>query len=491
MNNIPYFSEVNTATLQDLSPEKRIVSHSSEIQPTGTKADIKITYIGGGSRQWALHLMDDLALSRNLTGSLVLYDIDHDSSLYNVKLGGEIFSNPSALTKFTVQAEKSLDKALQGADFVVISIEPGPTELRYADLEIPSRYGIFQTVGDTTGPGGILRALRCIPIYRKFAHAIMEHCPDAWVINYTNPMAVCTATLYAEAPQIKVIGCCHEVFGTQKILARHVKDWFDVKLPNREEIQLEIAGVNHFTWATQARWKNHDLMPHLREMISDEGFFKNRKTESEKAASEKRWFDHQSLIACDLLRRFKVLGAAGDRHLAEFVPWYLSSQDEVHRWGVILTPYSWRLQRSKEPRASLGSQALKKLKPSGEEGVLQIEALLGLRNLTTNVNLPNWGQMPDMPRNAVVETYAEFSRNKVRPLLAPKLPEGPSSLVHRAISEQLLTLKAGIDADPDLAFQALLNHPLIHISTDQAHKMFCEMIDATQAFLPEWQIPFR
>ena len=115
--------------------------------------------------------------------------------------------------------------ALRGADFVVLSIEPGPTEARYADLVIPAKYGILQPVGDTTGPGGIARALRAVPIYTDFALKIERYCPKAWVINYTNPMTLCMAALYAATPKIKAFGCCHEVFHTQKRLAGLVAAW--------------------------------------------------------------------------------------------------------------------------------------------------------------------------------------------------------------------------------------------------------------------------
>jgi alpha-galactosidase len=450
-----------------------------------TMKTIKITYIGGGSRYWVLNLMNDLALSTQLAGSLVLYDIDREAAQYNVSLADTIFSHPAATSRFTTSAEQSLARALKGADFVVISIEPGPTELRHADLEIPARYGILQTVGDTTGPGGLLRALRCISAYREMARAIMEHAPKAWVINYTNPMSVCTATLYREAPRIKAFGCCHEVFGTQQTLAQYVKDWFDTELPNRSDIQLNIAGVNHFTWATRANWQGHDLLPFVRRMVSDEKFFASRQAEARKAAAEQRWFDHHFLVASDLFRRFGVLGAAGDRHLAEFVPWYLGggSEAELHRWGVVLTPYAWRLQRSKEPRPTADHQ--KELRSSGEEGVQQIEALLGLRALMTNVNLPNFGQMSGFPKHAMVETYAEFSHDNLRPMLADALPEGAACLVKRAVNEHTLTLEAGFNADPHTAFQALLTHPLVHLPTDRAWQMFSEMLAAAAPYLDQ------
>lgn len=448
--------------------------------------EIKIAYIGGGSRSWAIGLMCDLALSGTLTGTLALYDIDHAAAEHNVQLSSEIFSHPEANSSFHVRTERKLADALRGADFVVISIEPGPTGLRYADLEIPAKYGVLQTVGDTTGPGGLVRALRSVPLFREFARAIMEHCPKAWVINYTNPMALCTATLYAEAPGIKAFGCCHEVFGTQKLLAKLVADWFEVDQPEREEIHLEIAGVNHFTWATGARWKEHDLMPRLREHIQAPDFFRSRKEEADAAKARRAWFDSEKLIAFDLLRRFGALGAAGDRHLVEFMPGYLSSEAELHRWGVVITPYSWRMERMKAPLKPLGTYVGQPLKPTGEEGVQQIEALLGLRHLVTNVNLPNAGQMADLPRGLIVETYADFQQNGIRPVLGAALPPGAASHVRRAADEQALTLAAALGQDLQLAYQALVSHPLVqHLPPDTAWEMLQEMIQSIGEHFPE------
>ena len=464
-----------------VSTNHRVVHESQFNAASSEKAEIKIAYIGGGSRQWAPVLMGDLALSTHLEGELCLYDIDHVAAQRNAERGNRLFDHPDAATRFVVRQEDALAAALAGADFVVISIEPGPTALRYADLEIPAKYGILQTVGDTTGPGGILRGLRSVPIFTEFAAEIMTHCPDAWVINYTNPMSLCTAALFAAAPEIKAIGCCHEVFGTQKMLSSLAAKWYGVTAPQRNEIDLAIAGVNHFTFATSARWQGHDLLGRLREKIAAPDFFASRADEARRAVAKEEWYASSSLVACDFLQRFGVLGAAGDRHLVEFVPWYLQNEEELHRWGVVVTPYSWRLKRSTTP---VDYHKVPRLTPSDEEGVQQIEALLGLRALTTNVNLPNRGQMDFAADGAVVETYAQFSRNSVVPVVAPALPAGARSLVERALQEQTMTLEAALTKDNDLAFQALLTHPLMHLPTDKAAQMFQEMLEAGATACP-------
>lgn len=451
---------------------------------TSSKTSVKIAYIGGGSREWAVKLMADLALSDVLTGQVDLYDIDLEASQHNEALGAGVFSHPDSVGHFKVRAVSNLSTALLGADFVIISIEPGPTALRKADLQIPARYGILQTVGDTTGPGGLMRALRCVPIYRKLVASIMEICPDAWVINYTNPMSVCTGALLRAAPGIKAFGCCHEVFATQKLLAKKVAEWFGVAEPDREEIELDIAGVNHFTFASRAYWNGNDLMPKLHDMLASPSFFDDRTEQALAAKSEERWFDSEHLVAFDFLRRYGALGAAGDRHLAEFVSGYLKDADSMHRWGVVATPFDYRMARSRAPRPTLEMIAKEGIRPSGEEGVRQIEALLGLRQLTTNINVPNVGQIDALPRGAIVETYARMGHDSICPLMANPLPVGLMNLQSHITRQQMLTLDAAWESDLDLAYQVLLGDPLVSLSPDEIWKMLSEMVEECGEFIP-------
>jgi alpha-galactosidase len=458
-----------------------------------TPIEIKIAYIGGGSRYWAQMVMTDLALCPHLTGEIALYDIDYEAALRNVARAEEIYGHPDARTTFRVEAYRDVEPVLRDADFVILSILPGPMQMFANDLDIPKKYGILQTVGDTTGPGGISRALRSVPIYLDYAHQIMDLCPDAWVINYTNPMTLCTAALYAAEPEIQAFGCCHEVFGTQRMLAGLVEQYWDEPAPPRKAIKTDVAGVNHFTFATGATWRGRDLYPLLYEHMQQEGFWRDRTAWAEQAKAEGRWFDSQRLVAFDYLRHFDVLGAAGDRHLAEFVPWYLTSEADLHRYGVILTPSSYRLGTweppQNAPRQENDAETGEKdatLVYSGEEGVQQILALLGVEPLDTNVNLPNRGQMPDLPLGAIVETNAQFRDNSLKPIVPKPLPDGVHSLVQRIVNVQQMTLDAAVARDKDLAFEALLNDPLCQTPTDRAWAMFNELLDANRAMLPGW-----
>ena len=451
--------------------------------------EIKIAHIGGGSRYWARDLFAELAQSPHLTGRVDLYDLDYAAARKNVEVAAAVFGRPEAVTSFKVRAVRRIAEALRGADFVVLSIKPGPTTMRFADLEIPAGHGIVQPVGDTTGPGGIARGLRAITAYGEFARQIAEHCPQAWVINYTNPLTLCTATLYAVVPVIRAFGCCHEVFHVQGELAKFVQQKFGGPLPARRDIKVDLTGINHFTWITAATWRGRELLPALRAHIAAPDFFRSRTRESKARVRAERWFESKGLIGHDLLRRFGVLGAAGDRHLAEFVPWYATSEAELHRWGVVLTPYSWRLRRHAAADKSPAHYAQQVLKPSIEEGVRIMEAISGFAPLDTNTNLPNCGQALDLPMGHIVETNAQFRHDRVTPLVARSLPAGARALVRRVAEVQALTLRAGLEKNVDLAFQALLADPLTRLSTDEAWTMFKAQLAHMRPSLPGWRIP--
>lgn len=173
--------------------------------------------------------MDDLSKADDLCGEVALYDIDFAAAQANETIGA------LAGGGFTYRAYESPKEALTGADFVIISIMPGTFDEMESDVHTPEKYGIYQSVGDTVGPGGLVRALRTIPMYETIAGYIRDYCPQAWVINYTNPMSVCVKTLYEAFPQIKAFGCCHEVFSTQKLFANALSELRGIEGAKRRE----------------------------------------------------------------------------------------------------------------------------------------------------------------------------------------------------------------------------------------------------------------
>ena len=450
--------------------------------------ELKIAYIGGGSRGWAWNLMSDLALEKSLSGTVALYDIDLKAARNNEIIGNNIKKDYPDASDFTYEVAEKIEDALTGADFVILSILPGTFDEMESDVHWPEKYGIYQSVGDTTGPGGLIRALRTLPMYEEFAEKIKECCPEAWVINYTNPMTLCMKTLYKVFPEIKAFGCCHEVFGTQKLLCTALKDIAGMEGVTREEIKTNVIGVNHFTWITEAKYRNMDLMPVYRkfcEKYKSEGYVDPKEAEN----WLNKFFQYKQKVKMDLFLRYGYIAAAGDRHLAEFCPgkWYMGSPEQVDEWGFGLTPVSWR----KESRLKLIEKSEKmaagemkfEIAPSGEEGVAQIKALLGLGDLTTNVNIPNYGQIPNLPLGAVVETNARFTSDTLTPVFAGPMPEELLGLTSHVVSNQEKIAEAVEKRDLELAFTAFINDSLNYLDVKTSRKMFEEMIENTKQYL--------
>lgn len=451
-----------------------------------TLAPIKIAYIGGGSREWARKLMFDLALCPALTGEVALYDIDTESVRLNEQLGNWIQDQPGVVSRWHYGAVSNLKDALHGADFVIISIQPGPLELMADEIALAEEYGLFYPVGDTTGATGLIRGLRSAYIYKGFAEALAAVCPNAWIINYSNPMSICTRTLTRVAPELKVFGCCHEVFSTQSMLAGIVSQYLNIEAPPRHEIQVNVLGINHFTWVDKAMYQGHDLLDLLKSHLEKPGTL--RTFTQEEVISWNNWFHSANQVKFVLFQRFGILAAAGDRHLVEFLPGFICSPDILFKWGVIRTPVSWRIERwataPQKTRDLINGVTPFRLESSGEEGVGMIKALLGLGDLVTNVNVENRGQISNMPLHTVVETNAFFSRDSLRPLIAGALPAGIAPLINQHSANQELIIEAALTENTDLAFQAFYNDPSNYLPIDSSRELFNKMLQLNKEFLP-------
>ncbi|MEF8851361.1 MAG: glycoside hydrolase family 4 [Haloarculaceae archaeon] len=452
-----------------------------------------VAVVGGGSRNWGRVLANDLARTGDLAGTVRLYDVDPESARRNVELGERFLDHPDAVGDWTYEAVDSLAAALSGADFVVCSTQDPPGETFVHDLEIPAEYGIQQTVGDTVGPGGAFRALRAIPQYREVAAAVREHCPDAWVLNYTNPMTVCTRTLSEEYPEINAIGLCHEVYHTQGWLADLVERHLGVERPDSDAIDLDVTGVNHFTWVDRARWNGHDLLELVDAELAERDPGERFAAGDNRVADASVFVDNNE-VTLDLYDRFGVLPAAGDRHLVEFVPWYLAVDERpaINRWGIRFTPAEYRADhwdRGRREREALlsGEQAVE-LEESGEKLVDIMRALAGLGPLKTNVNTVNRGQAPDLPKGAVVETNALVTGDTVTPLTASPLPETVRTHVDRHVSNQETLVEAGFAGDLDLAFEAFCNDPLVTLDPHDARDLFADLVAAERPYLTDYDL---
>lgn len=455
-------------------------------------SDVQIAYIGGGSRGWAWTFMTDLALEPQMSGTIRLYDIDGDAAKANEVIGNRLSGREDAVGKWEYRTCGSLETALDGVDFVVISILPGTFDEMAVDVHLPERLGIYQSVGDTAGPGGMMRALRTIPMFVEIAEAVKAYAPEAWVINYTNPMSLCVKTLYRVFPEIKAFGCCHEVFGTQKVLKGLVEDVMGIPDVDRRDIHVNVLGINHFTWFDYASYKGTDLFPMYREYIREhfEEGYEERDTNWANAC-----FACAHRVKFDLFNRYGLIAAAGDRHLAEFMPGdeYLNDPETVEGWKFALTTVDWRKEdlknRLEKSRRLYTGELDVNLEPTGEEGILLIKALCGLERVVSNVNIPNTSmQISNLPPEAVVETNAVFERNAIRPIAAGKLPEEIGALIRPHVENHERILEAALTFDEELVVRAFMNDPLVagkRCSEEEVRKLVRDMLDGTMAYLPD------
>ena len=456
---------------------------------------IKIAYLGGGSKAWARVFMTDLALAEGLCGEIALYDIEASAAELNQKLGAVMNRAPETISKWDYKVYTEIGEALEGADFVACSILPGTFDEMESDVHLPEEYGIYQSVGDTVGPGGVLRAMRTVPIYEGFAREIKAHCPQAWVINLTNPMTACTKTLYDVFPEIKAFGCCHEVFHAQEFLCCVAHEILGVPRPNRREMVIDACGINHFTWITEANYDGRDMLALLPEFIDrfyDKGYCEHLGVKPDDFREDP--FRYGNKVKMDLFRRFGVLAAAGDRHLVEFMDrsWYLKNKADAENWLYHLTTVSYRKQDriNKVNQSRLiadGKEEIKVVK-SDEEVVKLMKALLGLiPPMVSNANTLNVGQMAGMPIGSVVETNCVFSRNSVKPVVAKPLPGDVNALVLRN-AQNIENAYYGIkNRDFRQIFEAFVNQPLCSgLALSDARELFVRMVKATDEYLRDY-----
>ena len=247
--------------------------------------------------------------------------------------------------------------------------------------------------------------------------------------------------------------------------------------------------MNHFTWVTEAKYKGEDLFPLLKEAIEKHP---NGLNNADSNWANKSWRNNY-LVLADLFKRYGIVAAAGDRHLAEFCPgkWYLKDPQTVYDFGFDLTTIAKRREIAKvregiTQRLASGEDKFT-LKDTGEESVRQIKALLGLGEFITNVNIPNVGQMDDMPIGAVVETNAYFSGNSIRPIYAGGLPGDVQSLVVRVCHNQETIVEAGLNNDYEMAFKAFVNDANVDLPFDKARELYDKMLYNTREYLPGYE----
>ncbi len=452
-----------------------------------SSSEITLAYIGGGSLNWAQVLMSDLIHDGTISGEIRLYDLDRAAAERNAVLGNRLSAAHGVSLRYTVS--DSLAEALSGVDFVVISILPGSFECMANDIGLPEKEGIRQSVGDTVGPGGLVRALRAIPSMAEIADAVRTYCPKAFLCNLTNPMSVLTGTLYAVYPEIRAWGECHEVTSFRNFVAAVANAVEPGAAYSVDEVEVNVMGINHFTFVDRIRVREHDWLAPFMEFAEAHRAEGWRKTPMDRNNEQQRFFEDHSRVRFDLMSRFGLAVVSGDRHSAEFLPsgWYL---DSVDSWGFGLTPVSWRQHdraaKQEAARIAEAAAAVPPLRsPSQESLVKQIRALTRGDTLITNANLPNRGQLEGFAPGTIVETNAIFSGLGAQPIYAGRLPPALEPMVQFHANRQNALIAAALENDVQTIEGLFMTDPLVMpLGPDRAAALFRAMCVATIDDLP-------
>lgn len=437
----------------------------------------KITILGGGSYTWGPIFMRDIFATPELAGStLVLHDIIQDRVDLLYALGQKMIQDFNL--DFHLEKTLSLDESLTGADFVILTITTGRLESMRPDLEIPVKYGIKQSVGDTTGPGGLSRALRNIPVVAEIGRKVMEICPNALFLNYTNPLTVLTRTLAMQG--VNVVGLCHEWIGVCEKLAQ-------IFGTNPEGITARIAGVNHLIWVTDLYADGKRVWDEL-PVITDKILNGEIKVDEEDTSV----FTDHAKVKSTLFKLYGALPAAGDRHIAEFFPHFLN---ESTNWGadydVKLTSIEDRMGMEAFARMMIES-AIKgetDLGPfmqdvSTEAANRIIRAMTCGQKYIGIMNLPNVGQIDNLPRDAVVETYGVIDALGANAIAYGEVPVGVRNVLEHHVRQQEMTVQAALTGSREVTLQVLLNDPLSsRLTVSQARQMMGELLEANKQYL--------
>jgi alpha-galactosidase len=430
----------------------------------------RIVLVGAGSVEFTRNLLGDILTSPALRSShIALHDIDSERLATAERMArwtaGALHAEP------TISAHLDRREALQGADFVVNTIQVGGARATRADFDVAARFGLRYTIADTIGVGGVFRGLRTIPVVLGIARDMEEICPNALLLNYTNPLAVLVRAV-SEATSIRVVGLCHSVFWTVDRLAGYLG------LP-RDDVVSTSGGLNHLAFILSLEHGGRDLYPELRAFV------------------EAGRTPPDDLVRADLFRRLGYYPTESSEHHAEYSPWYIGKRDTagdaIERFHVPIGEYLDRVARNldeyAETRRMLDAGETFEIERSGEYAATIAEAVTTGAPARIVANTPNGGSLiPNLDADAVVEVPALVDGSGVHPVATGSLPTQLAAYVRGAVDMQALTVRASLDRDRDAIGHAVMTDPIVqsHLTLDDAWHLTEAMIDAEAEWLPAW-----
>lgn len=439
---------------------------------------MKITFMGAGSTVFARNVIGDCMCTPSLCeAEFALYDIDaqrlEESAIILRALNNNINENKATITTYLGEAERK--DALRGADFVINAIQVGGYEpCTVTDFEIPKKYGLRQTIADTMGIGGIMRALRTIPVMKAFADDMEEVCPDAWFLNYSNPMAMLTGFMQRYT-KIKTVGLCHSVQWCSFNLLVDL-EMYDV-VEGRREL---IAGINHMAWLLDIKDKDgNDLYPEI------------RKRAKEKNAAEK----HGDMVRYDYIDKLGYYCTESSEHNAEYNPFYIKSRypEMIEEFNIPLDEYPRRCVNQIEGWAKQKDEILQNGEithdRTQEYASYIMEAIVTGNPFKIGGNVINDGLIDNLPEEACVEVPCLVDGSGITPCKVGKLPTQLAAMNSSNIYAQLLTIEAAVTGKKQYIYNAAMMDPHTgaELSIKDIYAMVDELLEAHKDWLPQYE----
>jgi len=458
---------------------------------------IKLAVIGGGSVNWMRGLMKDVYMLSGIDGGeirLVDPNVSHVTSVRNMLLKFNEITDKT----FDVSIVEDRREAMRDCDFVLTTFSPGAMDAFYNDLEIPVKFGIRLPVSMTCGICGISAALRTIPVAYSIVEEMEEVCPGAVLLNVTNPMTAVTKALNLPAKTVKVYGICHEIHALNTYLGQifglHKPDGMNIgtylySWLQEQGFEYTIAGLNHFIWMTKASYKGKDVIPEIYDFAMTHDHFDLPNY----AAQATNTYVNQGEAKLAMCRQFGYLPIPGDRHLVEFWPSLCNNQTGFGlRFGVQKTTVDSRrldkvLQQNYIDRIASGEETVTWGR-SGEDIYDIMQSYIDGTEMVTIVNLPNEGQISNLPLSSIVETFAKKNADgTITPIPAGDLPETVRALcaLHTTINE--MVVKAALTGDRKLLLQAISLDPSTGtMDFAQIPALMEELLEANKQWLPNF-----
>ena len=429
-----------------------------------SQAVIKVTFVGAGSIEFTRNVVTDLCGYPEFHGRLhlSLYDISAERLAHAERLARRIAAQTGCDAEVTATADRRA--ALAEADYVINEVQVGGYAATRADFDIPARYGVRQTIGDTLGIGGIFRGLRTIPVVVALAQDMQQACPDAYLLSYSNPMAMLPWAVYAGTEFRRVYGLCHSVRDTQAFLTNLVG-------ADPDRVRFLTAGFNHQAFVLRFEQDGQSLYPRLAEIVAGSAQLQRR-------------------VRVEIFRRFGYFPTESSEHSAEYVPWFMHHDSQIQRFQIFVGDYLARseenLRELESLQRDLESGAPLDLTPTSELASLFIHSLQTGQERELHVNIRNGGLISSLPAECCVEVPCLVGAGGPKPVAVGELPPQLAALNRTFLNVVELTVKAALEESRDHVYQAALLDPntAATLTTAEVVAMCDDLFGAHRDLLP-------